>query len=229
MTIQMRDARFLRLTAMLIAVLFAGTACTTNPYTGERQVAKGTIGAVLGAGIGAAVGAATGDNGRERKKRALIGAGVGAIAGGGVGVYMDIQEKKLRERLQNSGVSVQRVGDDIVLVMPGNITFETNRSDLRPQFYEVLNSVGLVLTEYDKTIVEVSGHTDSSGAEDYNQALSARRAEAVAGYLNGQGIARERFLALAFGETRPVAPNNTDAGRQQNRRVELTLVPLVEG
>jgi len=211
--------------ALAVAGLLAA-ACTTNPYTGERQASKTAIGAAIGAGLGAAIGAATGDNGRERKKRALIGAGVGAIAGGGVGAYMDAQEARLRERLANTGVGIQRVGNEIVLIMPGHITFETDRADVRPQFYDVLNSVALVLEEYDQTLVEVAGHTDSTGSEQYNLDLSARRAEAVARYLSAQGVDPQRFLTLAYGETRPIAPNNTTEGRQRNRRVEITLVPL---
>jgi outer membrane protein OmpA-like peptidoglycan-associated protein len=209
--------------------LFIAGACTTDPYTGEQKISKTAIGAVLGAGAGAAIGAVTGKNKRERKKRALIGAGAGALAGGAVGAYMDVQEAKLRERLAASGVGIQRVGDEIILVMPGNITFATDSAGLRPDFYEVLNSVGLVLVEYEKTVVEVAGHTDSTGSAEYNTTLSGNRAQAVASYLRGQGIADMRLLTLAYGEGRPIAPNDTDAGRQKNRRVEITLAPIVEG
>ncbi|MEE3329412.1 MAG: OmpA family protein [Myxococcota bacterium] len=210
------------------AFLFLSAACTTDPYTGEQKISKTAIGAVLGAGVGAAIGAATGKNKRERKKRALIGAGAGALAGGGVGAYMDAQEAKLRRRLEASGVGVQRVGNDIILVMPGNITFATDDASLRPDFYEVLNSVGIVLVEYDKTVVEVAGHTDSTGSDEYNRALSGRRAQSVASYLRGQGVSDMRLLTLAYGEGRPVAPNDTEEGRQENRRVEITLAPVVE-
>jgi outer membrane protein OmpA-like peptidoglycan-associated protein len=211
---------------LTVVAFFAG--CTTNPYTGERQVSKAAMGAVLGAAAGAGIGALTGDNGRERKKRALIGAGAGALAGGSVGAYMDYQEAKLRERLQGTGVSVTRVGDQIILNMPGNVTFETDRSDLRSDFYEVLSSVSLVITEYDKTIVEVAGYTDSTGAEQYNLELSGRRAESVSAYLRSRGVSGMRLNTLAFGETKPIASNATPAGRQQNRRVELALVPLTQ-
>jgi len=142
---------------------------------------------------------------------------------------MDYQEAKLRERLRASGVGIQRVGNDIILVMPGNITFGVDQDSIRPEFYEELNSVAIVLVEYDKTVVEVGGHTDSTGSDQHNDALSGRRASAVASYLAGQGVAQQRFLTLAFGERRPIAPNDTEAGRQQNRRVEVTLSPITEG
>jgi outer membrane protein OmpA-like peptidoglycan-associated protein len=211
----------LRVVAVLVACGLAG--CTTNPYTGERQLSKTAIGALLGSAAGAGIGALAG---RDRAKGALIGAGAGALAGGTVGAYMDVQEAKLRQRLAGTGVSVTRVGDEIVLNMPGNVTFETDRSELRPSFYETLNSVGLVLQEYDKTIVEVMGHTDSTGAESYNQSLSERRAGTVGSYLVAQGIDRRRLLTQGFGERNPIASNDTPEGRQQNRRVELRLVPL---
>ena len=209
-----------------LGLLGTGTACTTDPYTGNPTISKTVLGGIFGAGAGAAIGAATGDNGKERKKRALIGAGVGALAGGAVGGYMDAQEAKLREQLRRTGVGVQRVGDEIVLVMPGNITFATDSSDLRPDFFDVLDSVSLVLEEYDRTVVEVAGHTDSTGADDYNQALSGDRATTVASYLRTRGVSDMRLLTLAFGEQRPIASNDTAAGRQLNRRVEITLAPV---
>jgi outer membrane protein OmpA-like peptidoglycan-associated protein len=136
------------------------------------------------------------------------------------------QEAKLREQLQGTGVSVTRVGDEIVLNMPGNVTFQTDSSDLNPQFFSVLDSVALVLKEYDKTIVEVVGHTDSTGSAEYNQALSERRAATVASYVNARGIDQQRILAFGRGLTQPIADNATAAGRAQNRRVELTLSPI---
>ena len=202
-------------------------ACTTlDPYTGDEKVSKSTWGAVIGGASGAAVGALSGDNGRERRKRALIGAGVGALAGGAVGYYMDQQEAELRRKLQGTGVSVSRAGDVIVLNMPGNITFGTGRADVKADFYSVLNSVALVLDEYDKTLVEVIGHTDSVGSAEYNQTLSERRASSVGGYLQGQGIPTQRVLTYGQGEYLPIGDNDTANGRQKNRRVELTLVPL---
>jgi outer membrane protein OmpA-like peptidoglycan-associated protein len=215
----------------LLVTLTAGilAACsTTNPYTGEKEVSKTAKGAGIGALAGAAVGALSGDNSEERRKRALIGAGVGALAGGAVGQYMDRQEAKLREQLQGTGVSVSREGENIVLNMPGNITFNTGSADLNANFFGVLDSVALVLKEYDKTVIDVTGHTDAVGSEESNRVLSQRRAGTVGHYLYGKGVKDQRIETRGAGEDRPVAPNDTANGRQQNRRVELTLVPLTQ-
>lgn len=212
------------ITVCILAVFFQG--CATDPYTGEKKVSKAAIGGAIGAVSGAALGAATGHDSESRRKRALIGAGVGALAGGGVGYYMDQQEAKLRQRLQGSGVSVTRQGDRIILNMPGNITFRTDSADINSSFYEVLNSVGLVLKEYEKTIINIYGHTDNVGNDAYNQTLSERRAGSVGQYLAAQGVAQMRIMTQGFGKTRPIAPNTTPEGRQQNRRVELEIAPL---
>jgi outer membrane protein OmpA-like peptidoglycan-associated protein len=214
--------------ALCTATLVAG-CYTTEPYTGERQVSKTAKGAGIGAAVGAVVGLITGDDSRERRKRALIGAGVGALAGGAVGQYMDRQEARLRQQLAGTGVSVTRNGNNITLNMPGNITFATDSSEVRPEFHEVLSSVGLVLKEYDKTLVEVAGHTDSTGDAAYNQALSERRAASVGSYLQSRGINPQRILTVGGGENHPVADNSTPEGRQLNRRVELTLEPITAG
>jgi outer membrane protein OmpA-like peptidoglycan-associated protein len=206
---------------------FALTACTTNPYTGEQQVSKGLLGAGTGAAIGGAAGALLGaTTSVKTRKAALIGAGIGALAGGGVGVYMDNQEAQLRQRLQNSGISVTRVGDSIVLNMPSNITFDTDQSDVKPQFYETLNSVALVLKEYNQTLIDVAGHTDSDGSDDYNYELSQRRAGSVARYLSSQQLDSQRFSVEGRGEREPIASNASARGKQQNRRVEITIQPL---
>jgi outer membrane protein OmpA-like peptidoglycan-associated protein len=168
----------------------------------------------------------TGDSSMERKKRALVGAGIGAIAGASVGAYMDRQEARLREELDRTGVSVTRIGDNITLNMPGNITFATNSSDLNAGFFDVLNSVSTVVNEFDQTVIEVAGHTDSTGEDAYNQALSVRRADTVATYLSTRSVRSDRIIEVGMGEARPVATNDTPDGRQSNRRVELTLVPL---
>lgn len=211
-----------------LAVALAGCA-TTNPYTGEQQTSKATTGAVIGGLAGAIIGAATGDNAKERRKRALIGAGAGAIAGGSVGYYMDVQEAKLREQLQGTGVSVTRVGDNIVLNMPGNVTFRTGSSDLNDSFFRVLDSVGVVLKEYNKTLIVIAGHTDNVGSDADNQVLSERRAAAVGQYLASRSVSSERMVINGYGESRPVASNSTAEGRSQNRRVELTLEPITQG
>jgi outer membrane protein OmpA-like peptidoglycan-associated protein len=208
------------------AALFL-TACTTNPYTGEQQVSKGLLGAGTGAAVGAAAGALIGaTTSVKTRKAALIGAGIGALAGGGVGVYMDNQEAKLRQRLRNSGVSVTRVGDTIVLNMPSNITFDSDQSDVKPQFYETLNSVGLVFQEFDQTLIDVVGHTDSDGSDDYNYDLSRRRAASVARYLTAQQLDPNRFSVEGRGEQEPIASNSSSSGKAQNRRVEITIQPL---
>jgi len=205
------------------------TACTTNPYTGEQEASNKAKGAAIGAAAGAVVGLLSGDDADERRKNALIGAGVGALAGTAVGAYMDAQENKLREQLENTGVSVTRQGDDILLNMPGNVTFDVNRADVKSSFYPVLNSVGLVLNEYDKTLVDVIGFTDSTGSVEYNMDLSERRAESVAGYLENQGIVNARIIPQGLGPHYPIANNQTVDGRQQNRRVELVLKPITRG
>jgi outer membrane protein OmpA-like peptidoglycan-associated protein len=210
-------------------VAFASGCSTINPYTGESQTSKASSGAAIGAAAGAIIGAITGDNGHQRRQRALIGAGIGALAGGSVGFYMDQQEAKLREQLRGTGVSVTRSGDHIILNMPGNVTFETDSADLKPQFFGVLDSVGLVIAEYNKTLVEVSGHTDNTGSETHNQALSERRASTVAHYLRGRQVDEMRVLIFGFGEARPIATNGTAEGRRANRRVEIELVPITEG
>jgi outer membrane protein OmpA-like peptidoglycan-associated protein len=141
---------------------------------------------------------------------------------------MDVQEAKLRQQLENTGVSVTRDGDNIILNMPSNITFEVNKSDVKPSFGEVLYSVSLVLKEYKSTMIEVAGHTDSTGSDSYNQMLSQQRAHAVSSILMQNGIQSVRIDTVGYGEGRPIASNATATGRQQNRRVELTLLPYVE-
>lgn len=215
------------LLAAAVAALVAG-CYTMDPYTGEKKVSDTTKGAGIGALAGAAVGALAGGS-QDRGKGALIGAGVGALAGGAVGNYMDRQEAKLRGQLQGTGVSVSRNGDNINLVMPGNITFASGSADLNPGFFGVLDSVALVLKEYDKTTIDVSGHTDSRGSAQKNQALSEQRASTVAQYLRTKGISDQRFAVAGYGPTRPVASNDTPEGRVKNRRVELTLTPLKQG
>jgi outer membrane protein OmpA-like peptidoglycan-associated protein len=213
--------------AVVAAVVMGVMAgCTTvNPYTGEQQTSK----AAKGAGIGAAAGAVAGLLTKgDKLENALIGAGVGALAGGGVGYYMDVQEAKLRQRLTGTGVSVTRVGDNITLNMPSSITFALNSADLNAQFYNALDGVSMVLKEYDKTVVEVAGHTDSSGSDQYNLSLSERRAQAVAGYLSSHGVKSQRLVTVGAGESHPVASNDTEQGRATNRRVELTIVPVTK-
>jgi outer membrane protein OmpA-like peptidoglycan-associated protein len=210
---------------ILLMGIFLLEGCTTDPYTGESKMSKTAWGSIIGAAGGAAVGAAVTKN---HRKGALIGAGIGGLTGAGVGYYMDQQEKKLREQLQGTGVSVTRQGDNIILNMPGNITFKTDSADVSGNFYNVLNSVALVLKQYNKTLIDVNGHTDSTGSDAHNMDLSQRRAQSVGQYLISNGIDSRRVATQGFGKTRPIASNDTPEGRQQNRRVELVLEPLTQ-
>ena len=211
--------------ALLALGMLAGCT-TTDPYTGEQKTSKKAWGAGIGAAVGAVIGALTGDDADERRKRALIGAGVGALAGTAVGAYMDAQEAKLREELAGTGVSVTRMGDDLVLNMPGNVTFAVNQQDVKGNFRPVLKSVGKVLHEYDQTLVDVAGHTDSTGAHEFNMGLSRERAANVGAFLEAQGIEPLRIVTEGYGPDHPVADNATTGGRRSNRRVELVLKPL---
>src|SRR4051812_8221571 len=223
----MKDRSGLKLCAAVVGVVLAASACSTlNPYTRAEETSHAQRQAVIGASVGAAVGLITGDNSMERKKRALIGAGLGALAGAGVGNYMDRQEEALRKELERTGVSVTRSGDNITLNMPANITFRTDSSDLNASFFDVLSSVGKVVNEFEQTVIEVAGHTDSTGSDQYNDALSHRRADAVSAYLQTRSVRVDRIITVGAGEKHPVASNDTPEGRQLNRRVELTLVPL---
>ncbi|MEM6640154.1 MAG: OmpA family protein [Pseudomonadota bacterium] len=219
----MRNATF----AWLAATGLALTACTTiNPYTGEQQTAKATKGAAIGAAVGALAGIVSGSDATERRQRALIGAGVGALSGGAIGYYMDVQEAKLRQELANTGVQVQRQGNNIVLAMPGKLTFDVGKSQVMSRSYPVLNSVARVISENEKTIVEVVGHTDSTGSQAVNVPLSSARAVAVADYLSANNVMAQRIATQGVSDRYPIASNDTDDGRALNRRVEITLVPL---
>lgn len=212
--------------ALLLTAAGLIAGCTTNPYTGEQQVSKTVIGAGAGAATGAALGAIGGAIAGKPGKGAAIGAGVGALAGMGVGAYMDRQEAILRQRLAGTGVRVVREGNNLRLIMPGNITFATDSAEIAPQFYSTLNAVALVLREFPETLIEVTGHTDSTGSEEYNLQLSQQRANSVAQYLTAQGIAPNRILAKGMGESMPIAPNDTPEGRAVNRRVEIQIRPM---
>lgn len=211
--------------AVSLISLTLGGCMTYDPYTGEQKTSNATKGSVIGALGGAAIGVATSSK-SDRGKGALIGAAAGGALGGGAGVYMDRQEAQLRQRLEGSGVRVVRSGDEIELIMPGNITFDLNQTSIRSQFGSTLESVAAVLNKFDKTIIQIEGHTDSQGADSYNQLLSERRASSVRDFLLNQGIEPRRTRAVGYGERYPVASNDTAPGREQNRRVELTLVPV---
>lgn len=211
----------------VISVILAGalTGCaTTDPYTGEQKTSNAAKGAGIGAVAGAVIGAAA--NHDDRGKGAAVGAVSGAAIGGGIGYYMDRQEAALRERLAGSGVQVQRVGDELKLIMPGNITFDSGRAELKSQFYATLDSVALVLKEFDQTRIDISGHTDSTGGNELNQRLSEGRAASVSSYLGSQGVASGRLYSTGYGPRYPVADNGNVEGRAQNRRVELEIRAL---
>lgn len=208
------------LIASALLVLLNG--CTTNPYTGQQEVSKTALGGGIGAASGAAIGQLIGHN----TTATLVGATLGAAVGGVAGNVMDRQAAVLRNQLQGTGVSVVKQGNNIQLVMPGDITFPTNGDNIKPNFYGVLNSVALVLKEYKGTLIRVAGYTDNTGSAQYNQELSERRAQSVATYLMGQGVDSRRFAVMGYGQRHPVANNGTAEGRARNRRVEITLQPI---
>lgn len=215
----------MKLAVLMLALML--TSCTTiNPYTGDTQTSKATKGVAIGVGIGVLAGIISGDDSRERRKRALIGAGIGAIAGGGVGYYMDVQEAELRKELADTGIVFERQGDNIVMAMPGNVTFDVNKANIKPQFYPVLDRLSQVLKKRNQTLIEVAGHTDNTGGDAINLPLSRSRASSVANYLVNATILRSRVAELGLGSAHPIADNSTAEGRQTNRRVEITLVPL---
>ena len=218
-----------KLTFIAAGAILLG-ACTTDPFTGERKVSRTSIGAGTGAALGALGGLIVGKTtGANTRNAVLIGAGIGALTGGGIGLYQDRQEARLRQELQNTGVSVTRQGDVIILNMPSNITFATDQATIRPEFYRVLNSVAIVLKEYNRTLVNVYGHTDSVGSDSYNQQLSERRGVNVAQYLVQQGTDSRRYHVIGYGETSPIASNATADGKARNRRVEIQIAPITQG
>ena len=212
--------------AATLAVFTAGCATYTGQTNDPNDPNRTRNGALIGAAIGAAAGLLSGDNAVERRQRAMVGVGIGALAGGGIGAYQDRQEAELRRATAGTGVDVTRDGDVIKLNLPDGVTFDFAKYDIKPQFYPALNTIANTLREYNRTIVEVSGHTDSVGSDAANQTLSERRANAVSGYLMGQGLQRERFEVVGMGERYPIASNDSDQGRALNRRVEIRLLPL---
>ena len=216
----------LALLGATLAALTAGCASYTGQTNDPNDPNRTKRGALIGAGIGAVAGLLSGDDAVERRQRAMVGAGIGALAGGSIGAYQDRQEAELRRQTAGTGIEVSRDGDVIKLNLPDGVTFDFGKYDLKPQFYPALNNVARTLAEYNQTIVEVTGHTDSVGSADFNQRLSEQRANSVGNYLIGQGLVRERFEIIGMGKNYPIADNNTDAGRALNRRVEIRVLPL---
>ncbi|WP_223809624.1 OmpA family protein [Thermomonas sp. XSG] len=204
----------------------AGCATYTGQTNDPNDPNRTKRGALIGAAIGAAAGLLSGDSAVERRQHAMVGAGIGALAGGSIGAYQDRQEAELRRATAGTGVDVSRDGDVIKLNLPDGVTFDFNKTNVKPQFYPALNTIAGTLREYNQTIVEVSGHTDSIGTDAINQRISEQRANSVASYLIGQGLQRERFEIVGMGERYPIASNDTDSGRALNRRVEIRLLPL---
>lgn len=214
----------------LACILALGACTTTDPYTGQQVRSNTRTGVLAGAAGGALLGYLTNTNkGEEGRTNALIGAGLGALAGGAVGSYMDKQQAELRRDLAGSGVEVARQGDNIVLNMPSDVTFAVNQADVQSQFYPTLNQVADTLNRYPQTVIDVVGHADSTGADDYNQALSERRAASVAAYLVSRGVLRDRLFVAGRGESQPIASNDTEQGRAKNRRVEVIVRPFTGG
>ncbi|OYX78288.1 MAG: hypothetical protein B7Y82_03380 [Sphingomonadales bacterium 32-65-25] len=212
------------ITALSGALALGG--CVTDPETGDRRISRPAGTAAAGAGAGALLGALLG--GRNNRAEVLIGAGVGAIAGGAVGSYMDRQARELKQRTAGSGIEVEQRGDEIAIKLPSGIAFDTNESSVRPDMRPALDQVAKTLASYQSTFIDVTGHTDSTGGDAINQPLSDRRASAVADYLQYQGVQRARMATRGYGAQMPVATNDTDAGRAQNRRVEIRLSPVTQ-
>jgi len=218
--------RITMLTGLALSAAVITAACTTDPYTGQRRINNTAVGIIGGALGGYLLGDLVGGNHDRTEK--VLGAGIGAIAGGAVGAYMDRQEADLRRQTAGTGVDVIRQGDDLILRMPSGITFPVDSSAIQPQFRSTLDGVAQTLASYNQTYIDVLGHTDSTGSDAYNQALSERRAQSVADYLSTRGVARARMGIRGFGETQPIASNETEEGRSQNRRVEIKVVPVTQ-
>lgn len=212
------------LTAAAIASLLGAAGCTTDPETGQQRVSKTAIGGIGGALGGYLLGDLVG--GRRDRTEKIVGAGIGGIAGAAIGAYMDKQERELRARTAGTDVSVVRQGDDLLLNIPSGINFAYNSANIEPQFRATLDKVASVLSQYDQTYIDVYGHTDSTGTDAYNQDLSERRSISVADYLSSHGVQAPRIATRGFGETQPVASNETEEGRAANRRVEIKIVPV---
>ncbi len=217
----------MKIAAILLVPALALSGCTTNPETGNKRISKTAIGGLGGALGGYLLGDLIG--GKRDRTEKILGAGIGAVAGAGVGYYMDQQEKKLRQQTAGTGVGVTREGDQLVLDMPSEVTFAVNSSTLDPKFRNTLDKVASTLAEYDKTFVDVLGHTDSTGSDAYNQTLSEQRAQSVAAYLSARNVNQARLATRGYGESQPRASNVNEEGRSQNRRVEIRLVPVTKG
>lgn len=214
------------LTIGLVVAMLPLSACVTDPETGNRTISKAAIGGIGGALGGYLLGDLIG--GRHDRTEKIVGAGIGALAGVGVGYYMDEQERKLRQQTAGMGINVIRDGDNLVLDMPSEVTFGIDSANIDTGFRNTLDQVASTLVQYEKTYVDVLGHTDATGSDAYNQSLSERRASSVADYLSSRGVQSARLAARGYGESQPKASNLDAAGRSANRRVEIRLVPVTQ-
>jgi outer membrane protein OmpA-like peptidoglycan-associated protein len=208
------------ISAVLVAMLTLTTAYAGDVAT-ERD--KTRNGAIIGGVLGTAVGAVIGNNrGHHSAKRgAVVGAVAGTAAGAIVGAMMDKQERELR---QIEGVNVQRTADDeLKVTVKNDVLFDTGSASLRSASRDALREMADVFEKYPNTTISVQGHTDSVGSNAYNERLSERRANSVAGYIENLGVRSSRVDTVGYGESRPRASNNTASGRQQNRRVEIHI------
>lgn len=212
------------ISGVLLAAILPLSACVTDPETGKKTISKAAIGGIGGAVGGYLLGDLVG--GKRDRTEKIVGAGIGAVAGAGIGYYMDEQEKKLKQQTAGTGIDVIREGDNLILDMPSEVTFAVDSSNIDPGFRSTLDQVATTLVQYEKTYVDVLGHTDSTGTDAYNQALSERRATSVAGYLESRGLQSARVATRGYGESQPKASNTTEEGRAANRRVEIRLVPV---
>ncbi len=216
----MYKTNYYRFFIFFIIITLMSSCATYDPYTGEKKVSKSTTYGVAGAVVCGIIGAT-----KDSKHARNAALGCGAI-GAGIGAYMDSQEAELRRELEGSGVRVVRQGNQIQLVMPGNITFNTDEYSIKANFYPVLDSVAKVLYKYRDTNLEITGYTDSVGTKDYNMRLSENRAASVKHYLASRSVDAQRLKAFGQGELYPIADNMTESGRQQNRRVELYITAV---
>jgi outer membrane protein OmpA-like peptidoglycan-associated protein len=220
----MKNSRLL-VSSLAAAALLSTSACVTDPNTGERKVSRTAIGAGGGALAGLLIGGLIGG-----KTGRIVGAGIGGVAGGIIGYKMDQQIKELKEGTAGSGVDVTETdnGQAILLNLPDGVTFDVGSYTLKPQFRDTLDRVAESMNKYPNSLIDVYGHTDSTGSDAYNQTLSENRARTVANYLASRGVSSARMRSQGFGETMPIADNATEAGRSKNRRVEIKIVPITE-
>lgn len=216
--------KFLTTSVAAVALTATTTACVTDPNTGNQVISRAAIGGVGGAGLGYLLGGLIG--GRTAR---IVGAGIGAAAGGYVGYRMDEQIREIEEVTAGTGVDVAETpsGDGILVTFP-DVTFAVNSTSITPAMREVLDGVAQSMIDYPNSLIDVMGHTDSTGSDSYNLDLSRRRAESVANYLVSRGVARARIETIGYGEQYPVADNTTDAGRAANRRVEIRITPVTQ-